>query len=167
MAKTPRSRNADDKVIQGKELDAYIKAELQAMVQEGLEKSPIQPSTLHARLKAKGIVKGGISTLTSRKIIINNYRLRQHNNYEDGKRELTTDEKAKLAMGRTGAAYINKANRLDAEIIALKAKYERNVLALADIIEYIDNATPIKVEDMLADDLIRELAERKRNSRMS
>jgi hypothetical protein len=24
MAKTPRSRNADDKVIQGKELDAYI-----------------------------------------------------------------------------------------------------------------------------------------------
>lgn len=40
MAKTPRSRNADDKVIQGKELDAYIKAELQAMVQEGLEKSP-------------------------------------------------------------------------------------------------------------------------------
>ncbi|EMR7331245.1 hypothetical protein WJ951_002418 [Escherichia O88:H52] len=54
MAKTPRSRNADDKVIQGKELDAYIKAELQAMVQEGLEKSPIQPSTLHARLKAKG-----------------------------------------------------------------------------------------------------------------
>ncbi|GAB0755387.1 hypothetical protein BT09F24_44580 [Escherichia coli] len=49
----------------------------------------------------------------------------------------------------------------------MKAKYERNVLALADIIEYIDNATPIKVEDMLADDLIRELAERKRNSRMS
>ncbi|WP_338928777.1 hypothetical protein [Escherichia coli] len=127
MAKTPRSRNADDKVIQGKELDSYIKAELQAMVQEGLEKSPIQPSTLHARLKAKGIVKGGISTLTSRKIIINNYRLRQHNNYEDGKRELTTDEKAKLAMGRTGAAYISKANRLDAEIIALKAKYERNI----------------------------------------
>ena len=45
MAKTPRSRNADDKVIQGKELDAYIKAELQAMVQEGLETSPIQPFT--------------------------------------------------------------------------------------------------------------------------
>ncbi|HGF4006882.1 hypothetical protein [Escherichia coli] len=56
---------------------------------------------------------------------------------------------------------------LFAPSIALKAKYERNVLALADIIEYIDNATPIKVEDMLADDLIRELAERKRNSRMS
>ncbi len=58
----PRSRNADDKVIQGKEeLDAYIQAELQAMVREGLEKSPIQPATLHARLKAKGIVKGLVS----------------------------------------------------------------------------------------------------------
>jgi hypothetical protein len=80
---------------------------------------------------------------------------------------LTTDEKDKLAKGRTGAAYISKANRLDTEIIALKAKYERNILALADIIEYVDNATPIKVEDILADDLIRELAERKRNSSMS
>jgi hypothetical protein len=40
----------------------------------------------------------GISTLTSRKSIINNYKLRQHN-YEDGKRELTTDEKDKLAKG--------------------------------------------------------------------
>lgn len=80
---------------------------------------------------------------------------------------MTTDEKDKLAKGRTGAAYISKANRLDTEIIALKAKYERNILALADIIEYVDNATPIKVEDILADDLIRELAERKRNSSMS
>ncbi|MCK1064344.1 hypothetical protein MX037_27360 [Klebsiella pneumoniae] len=138
MAKIPRSRNADDKVIQGKELDAYIRAELQAMVHEGLEKSPIQPSTLHARLKAKGIIKGGISTLTSRKNIINDYRLRQHNNYEDGQRELTSDEKAKLAEGRTGAAYISKANRLAAEITALQDKYERNMLAIADIIEYVD-----------------------------
>ncbi|TBT68756.1 hypothetical protein D5E73_03555, partial [Vibrio parahaemolyticus] len=93
MAKTPRSRNADDKVIQGKELDAYIKAELQAMLREGLEKSPIQPSTLHARLKAKGIIKGGVSTLTTRRDIINEYKLRQHNSYEDGKRELTPEEK--------------------------------------------------------------------------
>ena len=108
---------------------------------------------------------GGVSTLASRKNIINDYKLRQHKNYEDGKRELTADEKAMLAEGWTGAAYISKANRLDAEITALKAKYERNVLAIADIIEYVDNATPIKVEDMLADDLIREFADRKRNNK--
>ncbi|HIF9221913.1 TPA: hypothetical protein ACX6QD_003432 [Photobacterium damselae] len=165
MAKTPRSRNADDMVIQGKELDAYIEAELQAMVREGLEKSPIQASTLHARLKAKGIIKGGLSTLSSRRDIINKYKLRQHNNHEDGKRELTADEKAMLAQGRTGAAYISKADRLDNELQDYKARYERNILAVTDIIEYVDSQTAIRVEDMLADHLIRELAERKRNGK--
>jgi len=157
MAKTPRSRNADDKVIQGKELDAYIKAELQAMVHEGLEESPIQPSTLHARLKAKGIIKGGISTLTSRRDIINDYKLRQHNNHEDGKRALTGEERAMLAQGRTGAAYISKADRLDSELKSYKARYERNILAVADIIEYVDSNLPVSVETLLAEDLIREL----------
>lgn len=163
MAKVPRTRNADDKVIQGKELDAYIKAELQAMVREGLEKSPIQASTLHARLKAKGIIKGGISTLSSRRDIINEYKLHQHNNHEDGKREFTTEEKAMLVKGRTGAAYISKADRLDRELKDFKTRYERNIIAVADMIEYVDNATPIKVEDIFANDLIRELAERKRS----
>ncbi|ELP5903124.1 hypothetical protein QTV49_005182 [Vibrio vulnificus] len=156
MAKVPRSRNADDKVIQGKELDAYIKAELQAMVREGLEKSPIQASTLHARLKAKGIIKGGISTLSTRRDIINEYKLRQHNNHEDGKRELTADEKAMLAEGRTGAAYISKADRLDSELKDYKARYERNILAVADIIEYVDDHLPVRVETLLEKDLIRE-----------
>ncbi|AQW56617.1 MULTISPECIES: hypothetical protein [Vibrio] len=165
MAKTPRSRNADDKVIQGVELTAYIKAELQAMVSEGLEKSPIQPSTLHARLKAKGIIKGGISTLTSRRDIINEYKLRQHNNHQDGKRELTVEEKAMLVKGRTGAAYRSKADRLASELKSYQKLYERNILAVMDIIQYVDNSTAIKVEDLLADELIRELAQRKRNFR--
>lgn len=164
MAKVPRSRNADDKVIQGKELDAYIKAELQAMVREGLEQSPIQASTLHARLKTKGIIKGGVSTLSSRRDIINEYKLRQHNNHEDGKRELTADEKAMLAEGRTGAAYISKADRLDSELKDYKARYERNILAVADIIEYVDSNLPVSVENLLAEDLIRELRLKRKGS---
>ncbi|WP_305461998.1 hypothetical protein [Photobacterium leiognathi] len=162
MAKIPRSRNVDDKVIQGKELDSYIKAELQAMICEGLEKSPIQASTLHARLKAKGIIKGGLSTLSTRRGIINEYKLRQHTNHEYGKNELTPVEKAMLAKGRTGATYISKANRLENELKKYKAMYERNILAVVDIIEYVNNSTAINVEDMLANDLIRELAEMKR-----
>ncbi|MDH5923674.1 hypothetical protein L8R85_21835 [Vibrio splendidus] len=162
MAKTPRSRNASDKVIQGKELDSYIKAELQAMLREGLDKSPIQASTLHARLKMKGIIKGGISTLSSRRELVEEYKLRQHNNHEDGKRELTSEEKNMLAKGRTGAAYISKANRIEDELKDYKARYERNILAVIDIIQYIDNSTAIKVEDILSDELIRELTERKK-----
>ncbi|MDH5928009.1 hypothetical protein CWO07_25200 [Vibrio splendidus] len=163
MAKTPRSRNAEDKVIQGEELTAYIKAELQSMVREGLVKSPIQPSTLHARLRAKGIIRGGISTLTSRKDIINEYKLRQHNNHQDGKRELTVKEKAMLVKGRTGATYISIADRLDSELKDFMDRYERNILVVSDIIEYVDLQSAINVEDLLSDDLIRELAERKRN----
>ncbi|CAH6852632.1 conserved hypothetical protein [Vibrio chagasii] len=162
MSKTPRSRNSDNKVIQGAELTAYIKAELQAMVYEGHVKSPIQASTLHARLKAKGIIKGGISTLSSRRELIEEYKLRQHNNHEDGKRVLTAEEKDMLAKGRTGAAYISKANRLEEELKDYKERYERNIISVIDIIQYVDNATAIKVEDMLADELIRELVERKK-----
>ncbi len=40
-------------------------SELLAMEREGLEKSPIQPSTLHARLKAKGIINGKLNTLST------------------------------------------------------------------------------------------------------
>ncbi|HBC3826896.1 TPA: hypothetical protein KD864_000125 [Vibrio parahaemolyticus] len=164
MAKTPRCRNAADKAIQGKELDEYIKAELQAMVREGLEQSPIQASTLHARLKKKGILKGQVSTLSSRKGIINEYKLRQHTNHEHGKGELTPDEKAMLAEGRTGAAYISKADRLDTELKKLQAMYERNILAVIDIMEYVNNSTSIKVEDFLSCDLVREMAMRKKGS---
>ncbi|EHR6175852.1 hypothetical protein RV040_000800 [Vibrio alginolyticus] len=166
MTKTPRSRNLDGKVIRGKELDNYIKAELQAMVREGLEASPIQPSTLHVRLKAKGIVKGGLSTLSSRTSIINEYKVRQHINHEHNKSEFTPDEQAMLAQGRTGAAYIKKAERLDNELKKSRAKYERNILAITDIIEYVNNSTPIKVEDFFSGDLIREIAERKTNGQV-
>ncbi|MEZ8794835.1 hypothetical protein AB6D86_23495 [Vibrio splendidus] len=165
MAKISRRLNGADKVIQGIELDAYIKAELQAMVREGLEKSPIQPSTLHARLKAKGVINGGVSTLTPRRSIINEYKLRQHNNYEAGKRELTSEEKIILSEGRTGAAYISKSERLSEELDLLESKYQRNILAVADIIEYVDNSTALNVEDLLARDLIRELAKIKNEER--
>lgn len=70
-----------------------------------------------------------------------------------------------LAQGRTGAAYINKADRLDNELQDYKERYERNILAVTDIIEYVDSQTAIRVEDMLADHLIRELAERKRSGK--
>ncbi|TON64013.1 hypothetical protein CGH51_25590, partial [Vibrio parahaemolyticus] len=70
---------------------------------------------------------------------------------------------AMLAKGRTGAAYISKAERLEKELEDLKDKYSRNVLALTDIIAQIDAASPFNVEDLLANNLIRELTDRKGN----
>lgn len=45
-----------------KELDTLIEHELQLMLAEGFDKSPISAKALHIRLKAKGIVNGGLTT---------------------------------------------------------------------------------------------------------
>lgn len=51
--------------MRGKELNTLIEHELQLMLVEGFDKSPISAKALHIRLKAKGIVNGGLSTLSS------------------------------------------------------------------------------------------------------
>ncbi len=51
--------------MRGKELDTQIEHELQLMLIEGFDKSPISAKNLHARLKSKGIINGGLSTLSN------------------------------------------------------------------------------------------------------
>lgn len=51
--------------MRGKELDTLIEHELQLMLIEGFDKSPISAKALHTRLKGKGILNGGLSTLSS------------------------------------------------------------------------------------------------------
>ena len=52
-------------MLRGKQLDEVIEQELQMMLIEGFEKSPISHKTLHNRLTAKGFISGGLSTLSS------------------------------------------------------------------------------------------------------
>lgn len=76
--KDPRRRNQDigtafcfrtkktetgEPLMRGKELDTRIEHELQLMLVEGFDKSPISAKALHTRLKEKGILNGGLSTL--------------------------------------------------------------------------------------------------------
>lgn len=62
-------------MLRGKQLDEVIEQELQMMLIEGFEKSPISHKTLHNRLTAKGYISGGLSTLSSaeRKKLISLY----------------------------------------------------------------------------------------------
>ncbi|MFS1998817.1 hypothetical protein [Vibrio breoganii] len=147
------------KRLSGKELDQYIQNELLMMVREGLEKSPITASTVHARLVTRGLIKGGLSTLSTapRKKMIEDARQRQHNTSE-----FTDEEHENFAKGRVSKAYVQKADRYKEELNEFKKKYERNVLAVADIVHYVDTVTPLKVEQLLAEDLIRELATAKK-----
>ncbi|WP_319784194.1 hypothetical protein [Oceanisphaera sp. IT1-181] len=142
------------KRISGRELDVLIESELLAMEREGLEKAPITPTTLHSRLKSKGIVSGGVSTLSvpHRKHMIDKYRLRQHH-----LSNLTNDEIELVSNRRTSTAYINRANRIEKERDDWKDKYQENLFAVLDIIKTVQAATPIKVEDLLSPCLLREL----------
>jgi hypothetical protein len=67
------SKEAD--MLRGKQLDEVIEQELQMMLVEGFEKSPISHKALHSRLTAKGYISGGLSTLSSaeRKKLISLY----------------------------------------------------------------------------------------------
>lgn len=153
-------KDEDNKRICGDDLDLLIQAELDLMEIEGLEKAPIQASTLLKRLKDKNIVKGRLSTLSTdkRKKMIADARKRQHQ--ASG---LNLDEQELVENGRTGEAYRKKSERMEEQRDDWQAKYERNMLAMRDLIRYLDSATPIKVESLLASDLVRELAELERN----
>nr|MBF4328391.1 hypothetical protein [Vibrio anguillarum] len=54
--------------------------------------------------------------------------------------------------------YVQKAERYKQELDEFKEKYERNLLAVADIVHYVDSVTPMKVEEVLGEYLVRELA---------
>ena len=71
---------------------------------EGLDRAPIKASTLHARLKAKGLISGGLSTLSvpHRRDLIVKYATRQHNLSDLNKQEVD------LVTGRRTGAVIYK-----------------------------------------------------------
>ena len=66
-------------MLRGKQLDEVIEHELQMMLVEGFENSPISHKALHQRLTAKGYISGGLSTLSSaqRKKLISLYLSQQ------------------------------------------------------------------------------------------
>lgn len=140
--------------VSGKNLDQLIESELLAMEREGLDRAPIKASTLHARLKAKGLISGGLSTLSvpHRRDLIVKYATRQHNLSDLNKQEVD------LVTGRrTGAAYIKKAARMESERDIWQQKYQDNLFAVLDLVKEIQVKTPIKIEDILSPYLVREL----------
>lgn len=65
--------------MRGNELDLKIEEELRKMLNEGFDETPISAKSLHRRLKNKGYVRGGLSTLSvpNRVEMIKAYREKQ------------------------------------------------------------------------------------------
>ncbi|WP_299004201.1 hypothetical protein [uncultured Shewanella sp.] len=138
-------------MLRGKKLDDAIEKELMLMLKEGFEHSPITPKTLHDRLKYRGLVNGGLSTLSTvnRKKIIALYTEEQLKSLS-----LNTKEKQLFANRKTREALMARNAQLREAIDDLEDKLRLNTETLLNIIQEVKTKTPVKVEHLLAPHLI-------------
>lgn len=95
-------------MLRGKQLDEVIEQELQMMLVEGFEKSPISHKALHNRLTFKRYISGGLSTLSSveRKKLISLYLSEQISplNLKAKEQQLYVNKKTRQALSDTNEA---------------------------------------------------------------
>ena len=138
----------------GKLLDEAIEDELQLMLAEGFESSPISHKSLHDRLISKKIVSGGLSTLSTieRKNVIAYYIGEQLSPLK-----LKPREKQQYVNGKTRDALMSKNAQLQTEIVELKGLLTKNTISLVNIINAVSMSTSIRVERLIAPHIIREI----------
>ena len=142
--------------LSGEELNEAIEAELRAMVREGYHISPITNKALHTRLKGKGIVSGSISTLTTRKLIIEHYKKMQLDEVGGtfGKSARSGATKSRAELIKTNAVLRNQVEEA-------KNMVTQNTAVLIDVIQAIkSNGLHKNIERFLSPFLIRELKQR-------
>jgi len=140
-------------MLRGKQLDEVIEQELQIMLVEGFDKSPISHKSLHERLTVKGYISGGLSTLSStdRKKLISLYLSEQISplNLKTKEKQLFVNKKTRLALTTT-----NKDLRTQIEV--LESQLAQNTESLINIIEEVKLRTNLKVDHLLAPHLLKK-----------
>lgn len=146
--------------MRGKELDTQIEHELQLMLIEGFDKSPISAKSLHARLKSKGIINGGLSTLSNieRRRLIAAYVDQQLSPLN-----LRPKEKQQYVNRKTRQALLGRNQQLQEENKELREQLAQNTLSLIEIVKAVKVNTVIPVESLLAPHLIMELHKRNKD----
>lgn len=144
--------------MRGQALDALIENELQLMLLEGFEKAPISAKALHTRLKTKGILGGGLSTLStiSRKHLIAAYIDQQLSPLN-----LRPKEKQQYVNRKTRQALLSRNKQLQDEVIEAHEHLARNIYSLIDIVKAVKLNTMIPIESLLSEHMIRELQKNK------
>lgn len=140
-------------MLRGKKLDEVIEQELQMMLVEGFEKSPISHKALHSRLIAKRYISGGLSTLSSaeRKKLISLYMAEQISplNLKIKEQQLYVNKKTRQALTNT-----NK--NLRTQIDDLGVQLNQNTETLINIIEEVKLRTNLKIDHLLAPHLLKK-----------
>ena len=92
-------------MLRGKELDQVIENEIQLMLVEGYDKSPISNKSVHDRLVAKKHISGGLSTLSNlkRKSLISRYIAEQISplNLKTKDQQLFVNRKTRQALSNS------------------------------------------------------------------
>ncbi|MDK8465472.1 hypothetical protein [Marinobacter sp. SS13-12] len=140
--------------LQGEKLTQAIEHELMLMLASGYEEAAITPASLHKRLVAKTIIKGKLSSLSSRRPLIDRYaNLQMERAGIKGARE-----KSSAKRGRTRAGYKQRYEEAQAEIRVLKNRLDGNISTILDLVRYIESTSPIPVEKLLAGHLLEAYA---------
>lgn len=138
-------------MLRGQELNEAIENELKSMVEEGIEQSPISHSSLHARLSAKGFIKGGLSTLSTaeRKKLIQKYTTEQllPLNLKEKEQQLYVNKKTRQALLDTNQGLKDKIKKLEHQL-------NQNSIALLEIINHVQLKTNLDLDELLAPYLI-------------
>lgn len=140
-------------VLRGKKLDEVIEKELQLMLLEGYENSPISNSSLHKRLLNKCYINGGLSTLSTpdRKKLINRYISEQIQPLG-----FNSKEKQLYVNKKTRQAFVNDNKRLKARVAELEDQLNQNTETLIRIIQEVKLKTDIPIDHLLANHLIKQ-----------
>ena len=142
------------KRLAGKDLDILVEKELQEMLQEGYDLSPISAKIVHLRLLEKQIINGGLSTLSTpyRKNLIAEYKDKQLD-----EANLTEEAKRQLSSNRSLEGYKRRYQEKCDEVTALEAIIQNNIAALVEIVIAVESRTPLKIENILAPTLLTDL----------
>ena len=147
------------KKLSGDALNEAIESELRAMVREGYHVSPISNKALHLRLKEKGVITGAISTLTSRKSIIEHYKKMQLDEIGG-----TFGKSARSGATKSRAELIKSNASLRIQVEEAKNMVTQNTNVLIDIVQAIKAEGLHKnIERFLSPFLIRELQNHEKN----
>ena len=110
-------------MLRGKELDQAIENELQLMLLEGYDKSPISHKSVHDRLVAKKHISGGLSTLSNlkRKSLISRYTAEQISALN-----LKTKDQQLFVNRKTRQALSNSNKDLQFQVETLEKQLHKN-----------------------------------------
>ena len=134
-------------MLRGKELDQVIENELQLMLVEGYDKSPISNKSVHDRLVAKKHISGGLSTLSNlkRKSLISRYIAEQISPLN-----LKTKDQQLFVNRKTRQALSNSNKDLQYQVETLEKQLNKNTELLIRIVEEVKVKSNVEIEHILA-----------------